>query len=169
MWLCSTCGETHHDTFEACWKCGGQRGDAAADAAATGDDRADIDALVEAFFSAFSNLDGDADVRVVYDLCIPQAVITKAAGDAPESYMLNEFIEPRVKWLNDGTLTEFSETETDHDTFVFGRIAQRRSDYTKSGVLNGEPFTTRGHKVFQFVKASAGWRISAVAWDDEVS
>lgn len=131
------------------------------------DDRADIDALVQVFFSAFSNLDGPANVRVVYDVCIPQAVITKAVGATPEMYTLAEFIEPRTKLLNGGGLTGFSERETGHDTYIFGKIAQRRSDYTKSGVLSGERFAANGHKVFQFVKTPAGWKISAVAWDDE--
>ncbi len=129
-------------------------------------DRAEIDALVDAFFSAFSNLNGPADVRTVYGLCLPQAVITKAAGSPPEIYTLGEFVEPRAALLSDGTLAGFAETETDHDTFIFGRIAQRRSHYTKSGVLSGDRFTTRGHKVFQFVKTPDGWKISAVAWDD---
>jgi len=131
------------------------------------DDRAAIDALVEIFFGAFSNLHGPANVQSVYDVCMPQAIITKAAGDTPETYRLDEFIAPRAKLLNGGGLTGFSERETGHDTYIFGKIAQRRSDYTKSGVLSGRPFTTHGHKVFQFLKTPAGWKIAAVAWDDE--
>lgn len=130
-------------------------------------DRQAIDALAAAFFSAFSNLHGPADVRSVYTLCLPQALITKAVSDSPEICRLDEFIEPRIALLRDGTLTGFSEMETNHDTFVWGRIAQRRSGYTKSGVLNGVAFATRGTKVFQFIKTSAGWKIAAVAWDDE--
>jgi len=132
-------------------------------------DRADIDALVAAFFAAFSNLNGPANVRIVYDLCLPQAVITNTAGHSAEICTLREFVEPRATLLTDGTLTDFAENETGHDLFVVGRIAQRRSDYVKSGVRSGVRFTTRGHKVFQFVKTSAGWKISAVAWDDEAS
>lgn len=131
------------------------------------DDHAAIDALVGVFFSAFSNLDGAANVRVVYDVCLPQAVITKAVGAAPETYSLAEFVEPRATLLNGGGLTGFSERETGHDTYIFGNVAQRRSDYTKSGVLSGERFTANGHKVFQFVRTPTGWKISAVAWDDE--
>ena len=32
---------------------------------------------------------------------------------------------------------------------------------------DGTPFTARGMKTLQLVRTSAGWRISAVAWDDE--
>ena len=34
-------------------------------------------------------------------------------------------------------------------------------------MLDGEPFTGRGAKSVQLVRTSDGWRISAVAWDDE--
>lgn len=131
------------------------------------DERAEIDALVSDFFSAFSNVNGPADVRRVYALCIPEAVITKAVSDPPEIYLLRDFVEPRVHLLAGGELTGFSESETGNDTFICGRIAQRRSSYTKAGVKSGRPFTTHGTKVFQFVKTSDGWKISAMAWDDE--
>jgi len=36
-----------------------------------------------------------------------------------------------------------------------------------AGCLDGRAFRTRGMKTFQFVRTPAGWRISAVAWDDE--
>lgn len=172
MWLCARCGESHEETFEACWKCGAARSDESAQAAedesaSGGDDRAEIDMLVDAFFEAFSNVGGAADVRRVYYLCLPNAVITKAVGELPETYLLHEFVEPRVKLLDSAELTEFSERETSNDTFIFGRIAQRRSSYTKSGLRAGERFTTNGTKVFQFVKTPAGWKISAMAWDDQ--
>ena len=41
------------------------------------------------------------------------------------------------------------------------------SAYAKSGVSKGEPFQARGMISTQFVRTPAGWRISAMAWDDE--
>lgn len=170
MWLCSNCGETHEETFEACWKCGANRLDTAATPATSSDEELEhgvaIDRLVAQFFAAFSNTNGGARVRDVYALCVPQAVITKAVSDVPEIYLLHEFVEPRVALLASGTLVDFVEHETSHDTFISGHVAQRRSSYQKSGVQNGERFTVNGVKVFQFVNTAAGWKITAVAWDD---
>ena len=50
---------------------------------------------------------------------------------------------------------------------MFGDIAQHFGGYAKSGIQDGTPFTGRGMKTMQFVRTSAGWRITAVAWDDE--
>jgi len=36
-------------------------------------------------------------------------------------------------------------------------------------VLNGEAFAARGVIFTQFVRTPAGWRMSAMAWDDEHS
>lgn len=133
-----------------------------------GDDQAAIDRLVTTFFSLFTNADGATPaVARVYDLCIPEAVIIKAAGGAPEVCGLRNFVAPREALLRGGTLVDFAEVETSAQTDIFGDIAQRRSLYRKSGVLAGRPFATRGVKVFQFVRLGDAWRISALAWDDE--
>ena len=85
----------------------------------------------------------------------------------PEAYSLEEFLRPREELLTSGTLVDFEETEISSRTDVYGQIAQRASLYRKSGVLAGVSFQTKGVKTFQFVRTPAGWKISAVAWDDE--
>ena len=52
---------------------------------------------------------------------------------------------------------------------MFGNIAQRWCTYEKSGRLNSVAFHATGTKTIQFIKTAAGWRISAVAWDDDKS
>jgi hypothetical protein len=132
-----------------------------------GDERA-IDALVRGFFGLFSNRGGvRPDLRALFELCIPETIISKCVSSAPEVMSLEAFIAPREALLSNGTLTDFEERETAHHTQVFGNVAVRSCTYTKSGVLNGVPFDARGAKVFQFIKGPRGWRISAVAWDDE--
>jgi hypothetical protein len=124
----------------------------------------EIDELVAAFFGLFSNRDGvTPNLRAIFDLCIPEAVICKP----PDVMSLESFIAPRQELLTNGTLTEFLELETSNRTDIFGNVAQRVCTYAKAGVLDGKPFQTRGLKVFQFIKTPAGWRISAVSWDDE--
>jgi hypothetical protein len=137
------------------------------DDSASNDDVAAIDAIVAAFFAAFCNVEGLAPTSSVYGLCLPQAVVIKAVGAVPEIYSLREFIEPRIELLRGGELTGFREWEIDRTMTIDGNIAQRRSTYGKSGVASGRPFVTRGVKNFQFVRLPGGWKISAVAWDDE--
>lgn len=132
------------------------------------EDQRAIDELVEAFFRLFSNRGGiKPDLRAIFDLCIPEAIISKCVSSTPEVMSLEAFIAPREALLSNGTLTDFEEVETAHHTQIFGNIAQRSCIYTKSGILNGVPFHTRGAKVFQFIKGAKGWRICAVSWDDE--
>ena len=127
-----------------------------------------IDELVHDFFASFTNTGGRAaDVRRVYQLAIPSAVIVKATHSAPEIYSLREFVEPRHEILTNGTLVDFEETEESARTTIAGNVAQRYSHYRKAGVLAGQPFAGRGAKVFQFVRLPDGWRLSALAWDDE--
>jgi hypothetical protein len=135
---------------------------------APSEDQRAIDALVAAFFALFTNRGGaKPNLQAIHDLCLPEAVISKCTGPVPEVYTLATFIAPRAALLTNGTLTEFHEFETGQRTTILGNVAQRCCTYGKAGVLDGKPFEARGAKVFQFVKGPQGWRISAVAWDDE--
>ncbi|HKO94917.1 MAG TPA: DUF4440 domain-containing protein [Polyangiaceae bacterium] len=129
-----------------------------------------IDALVTAFFGAFSvehaRRDGLAELR---ELFIPEAVIVKGGGAAPEVWSLAQFIEPRARLLAGGSLVAFVERELSERTEIFGSIALRSSTYTKSGVLDGTAFEGRGVKLMQLVKTPASWRVSALSWEDEPS
>jgi hypothetical protein len=69
--------------------------------------------------------------------------------------------------VESGELTRFLETELWETTRIFGNVAHRFSAYAKSGVSKGEPFQARGMISTQFIHTPAGWRISAMAWDDE--
>ena len=128
-------------------------------------DLAAIDAVIAAFFGAFTNKHRPADLGRLRALTIAQCVIVKAA--APEIYGLEDFIAPRAKLLNDGPLAEFEEVETSSSTDIFGNIAQRLSLYRKSGILWGNRFAATGVNQFLLVRMDAGWKIAAVTWDDE--
>ena len=132
------------------------------------EDQPEIDELVGAFFRLFSNGNGvTPNLRAIFDLCIPEAVISRCVRPTPEVMSLHSFIAPRQELLTNGTLTDFHEVETANRTSIFGNIAQRACTYTKTGLLDGTPFETRGVKVFQFIKGPHGWRISALSWHDE--
>lgn len=127
-----------------------------------------INLLTEEFFSLFTTKEGTLlSLNKIHDLCLAETVIVKNVKGLTEVYDLPAFIEPREILLNSGVLTGFSEHEISDQTSIFGHIAQRMSVYQKSGQHEGEPFETRGMKIFQFVLTRDGWRISAMAWDDE--
>lgn len=131
-------------------------------------DRMAIDTLMAAFYQLFCNLGGARpDLARIYDLFIPEGLIIKHGAGVPAICNLEQFIAPRERLLTDGTLADFQEEEVASRTEVFGNLAQRISLYRKSGRWSGVPFQARGVKTTQLIRTGAGWRISALAWDDE--
>lgn len=127
-----------------------------------------IDIVVSSFFSTFNNKEGQSvDLECLADIFLPGGVVVRTCGEPPSVHNLAEFIAPRHRLLNNGELEEFSEEELWERTDIFGSVAQRLSLYMKSGILSGKRFRTRGMKSIQLVNTKSGWKISAVAWDDE--
>lgn len=127
-----------------------------------------IDDLTHRFFNAFTTHEsGELNISIIYDLFIPEGLIVKNVGPEPEIYNLKQFVEPRRVLLTSGQLVNFSEEEISEHTQIFGNIAQRFSRYRKSGTLAGTFFETEGMKTIQFIQTGHGWKMSALAWDDE--
>jgi hypothetical protein len=132
------------------------------------DDVGAIDALVSAFFAAFTSGSECAQrLDALRGIFLPNAIIVRTCGMEPAVYGVDDFITPRQELLTNGTLTDFREWPESGHTEIFGDIAHYFGSYAKAGVQDGTPFEGRGMKSLQFVRTSAGWRISAVAWDDE--
>ena len=85
----------------------------------------------------------------------------------PEISSVRQFIEPRQATVSAGELTRFHEVELSETTEVFGNVAHRFSAYAKSGTMKGVPFEARGMISTQFIRTPQGWKMSAMAWDDE--
>ncbi|MEP9365220.1 DUF4440 domain-containing protein [Nocardioides sp. CN2-186] len=131
------------------------------------DDHADIEAVVATFFAAFtSGPDLDARLDQLRTVLLPEAVVTRTCGQ-PATYDVEGFIEPRRELLSSERLTDFREWEVEGTTQVWGDVAQRWSRYAKAWVESGTAATGSGTKSIQLVRTDDGWRISAVAWDDE--
>lgn len=132
------------------------------------DSKIEIDRLIKDFFDLFTTKNGrKPNLDNIYEICIPQTTIIKNANGLTEIYDLKGFIAPRKKLLIDGSLTNFSEYETQERTDIFGHIAQRLCIYEKEGMLNGKAFKVQGLKTFQLIKIMGEWKISSLAWDDE--
>ncbi len=130
-------------------------------------DKLIIDELVRSFFSIFNNTGKrQPDWDILPSICIPETMIIKK-DSIHVVYDLRSFLEPRKKLLAGANLVDFEEHETHEQTIISNNIAQRYSDYEKSGKLNGQYFKQRGHKLFQFIRTALGWKISSVLWEDE--
>ncbi|MDK2126399.1 Cif family virulence factor [Parachitinimonas caeni] len=135
----------------------------------TPSDSAQIDQLVQAFFSVFTCKDGQLpDLSRLYALCLPEAVIACHSPQGTTVYSLESFIAPRQALFASGRLTDFQEQEDSADTQITGGIASRHCRYSKAGLMEGQPFTGRGTKYLHFVKMDKGWRISSVVWQDDI-
>jgi hypothetical protein len=133
-------------------------------------DKRCIDALTTELFRIFSPTSGaTVSLQRIHDLFIPQGIIVRTCGPNTEIFSISEFIAPRERMLNDGTLVDLREHEEWETTEIFGNVAQRFLAYRKTGVLHGEPFNTRGMQTIQFVRKDGEWKMSAMAWDDERS
>ena len=130
--------------------------------------KAELDRLTMKFFHAVSFEPGEApSYTSIADLCTERGRHIKNGGSAPESSSVQEFIAPREALVSSGTLTRFHESEISESTVIFGNVAHRFSAYAKSGTLNAKPFEARGMITTQFVNTPEGWKMSAMAWDDE--
>lgn len=138
------------------------------DAAAPSAAAAEIAHLIDAFFRAVSFTPGaKPGYADLHSLFIGAALLIKNVGPTPEICTVDAFIHPRQCMVDAGQLTQFHEAEIAAVTEVFGNVAHRFSSYAKSGTMNGIPFQARGMISTQFIHTPSGWRISAMAWDDE--
>ena len=130
--------------------------------------KSELDRLTSAFFDAVSF---EAGSRPSYEsipaLFIERGLLIKNAGPAPEISSVREFIEPRQALVSSGALVRFHESELSESTVIFGNVAHRFSAYEKSGTSSGVAFEARGMITTQFINTPGGWKMSAMAWDDE--
>ncbi len=131
-------------------------------------DRAAIYGVVRRFFSAFVSGPGAADgATVLREVLLPGAVVVRTCGDEPQVLGVEDFIRPRIELLAGGELRDFREWARSGRMDIFGDIAQVWCRYEKSWFQGAEASEGRGMKTLQLVRTSSGWRISAIAWDDE--
>jgi hypothetical protein len=136
--------------------------------AASKSDETAIEALVGAFFSAFtSGPDAAARLDGLRRIMLPGATVVRTCGLPVEVYDIESFIAPRLALLTSGEISEFEEWPEPGRTDVFGDIAHWWGAYGKRWRADGEVHTGRGMKTMSFVRTDDGWRISSAAWDDE--
>ncbi len=128
----------------------------------------ELDRLMAEFFRAVSFEQGERPhYDDIYTLFIESGLLIKNSSASPDISSVRQFIEPRQATVSSGELTSFHELELSEITQIFGNVAQRFSAYAKSSTLQGVPFEARGMIATQFIMTPAGWKMSAMAWDDE--
>lgn len=130
--------------------------------------KAELDKLTAEFFRAVSFEEGATPpYENLHALFIEAGLLIKNSGTTPEISTVSRFIEPRLVSVRSGELTRFNEMELSETTRIFGNVAHRFNSYAKSGTMKGIPFEARGMISTQFILTPSGWKISAMAWDDE--
>ncbi len=131
-------------------------------------DHDEVRTTLDTFFSAFvSGPRAHECGEVLQQVMLPTAVVVRTCGGEPTSYTVKEFIAPRIELLTSGAVEDFREWATDVRVDLFGDIAQAWCGYAKSWSQGAERHHGRGRKSITLVRTGRGWRISAVAWDDE--
>jgi hypothetical protein len=132
------------------------------------DVKSDLDRLTAEFFRVVSFRKGEKPpYNVLHKLFVDNGLLIRNSLGTPEISNVSQFIEPRASLVNSGELTSLEEVEIAEITEIFGNVAHRFSAYEKSGTMKGVPFGARGMISTQFVMTPVGWKISAMAWDDE--
>lgn len=130
--------------------------------------KTDLDRLTSEYFGAVSFEAGKAPAyERIRSLFIDSGLLIKNVGATLEISRVQEFIESRDAMVRKGELTRFFEEELSEVTQIFGNVAHRFSAYSKSGIMNGSSFAARGMISTQFILTPTGWKMSAMAWDDE--
>jgi hypothetical protein len=130
--------------------------------------KVELDRLSVEFFRAVSFEAGESPpYENIHALFIESGLLIKNTGATPEISTISQFIEPRKALVRSGELTRFREWELSETTQLFGNVGHRFSSYAKSGSMNGVSFEARGMISTQFILTQAGWKMSAMAWDDE--
>ena len=130
--------------------------------------KSDLDRLMGGFFRAVSFVEGTTpSYDALFELFIEAGMLIKNSLETPEITTVSQFIELRRGLIASGQLTAFKEFELAEITEIFGNVAHRFSTYEKAGMQNGAPIAARGMISTQFINTPGGWKISAMAWDDE--
>jgi hypothetical protein len=129
--------------------------------------KADLDRLMADFFRAVSFEEGGAPEFESIQGLFEAGLHVKNVSSTPEIGSVGKFIVPTPASVRSGEVRRFSAIELAEFTDIFGNVAHRFNSYAKSGTMNGVAFFVRGMISTQFILTFSGWKISAMAWDDE--
>jgi hypothetical protein len=130
--------------------------------------RAELDLLMGSFLRALSFELGNTPSHDTIPALFAKAGRIADHGRAEaKDQDVREFIAVRAARVATGELTRYREHEVSEATELSGAMAHRLSVFARSSLLNGISFRSGGVLSTHFISTSSGWRISALAWEDE--
>lgn len=132
------------------------------------DDEGQIDQLVARFLAAGSGAGaGPCAVAAWPQWLLSDASLRCLDAGQTRALELRALMLERAELLSSGRLTDYVETELEHETRLSGRVAQRWLRCRKSGRLDGVAFQRECQQSLQLVQTARGWKIAALAWQDQ--
>ncbi|GLK53119.1 hypothetical protein [Maricaulis virginensis] len=135
-------------------------------APAQADDRADVEATVQAVYDVISGPVGQArDFDAMRDLYLPGAAMGAVSpGEDGQGrgrvITLDDYIERSGPWLVENG---FTERPTRTETTIYGELAYVRSAYEGVSGVTGEVFVT-GVNFITLFKIEGEWKIASILW-----
>jgi len=126
-----------------------------------------IDALISALYDTISGNAGERDWDRFRALFLPGARLLRTdrslGGATSQQLDVEGFIAAAARNL---ATSAFYEQEVARRTERFGAIAHVFSTYEARSALDAAPFA-RGINSIQLFEDDSGWRVAALAWDEE--
>lgn len=135
-------------------------------APAQADDRADVEATVQAVYDVISGPVGQArDFDAMRELYLPGAAMGAVSpGEDGQGrgrvITLDDYIERSGPWLVENG---FTERPTRTETTIYGELAYVRSAYEGVSGVTGEVFVT-GVNFITLFKIEGEWKIASILW-----
>jgi len=135
-------------------------------APAHADDRADVEATVQAVYDVISGPVGQArDFDAMRELYLPGAAMGAVSpGEDGQGrgrvITLDDYIERSGPWLVENG---FTERPTRTETTIYGELAYVRSAYEGVSGVTGEVFVT-GVNFITLFKIEGEWKIASILW-----
>ena len=135
-------------------------------APAQADDRADVEATVQAVYDVISGPAGQArDFDAMRELFLPGAAMGAVSpGEDGQGrgrvITLDDYIERPGPWLVENG---FTERPTRTETTIYGELAYVRSAYEGVNGVTGEVFVT-GVNFITLFKIEGEWKIASLLW-----
>jgi len=135
---------------------------------ASGDERAEIDALIKSLYEVISfDQGGEPDWARMQLLFSRHARITRITPDGTDYLDLAGFLEFAKESFEIGVYTRFFEIEVLRDERRFGGLAHVLSAYeTRHTPSASEPFA-RGVNSLQLIREDETWKVLSLFWDEE--
>lgn len=127
-----------------------------------------VNATIAKLFEALSFEKGSPpNIQKIRALFMEGGLLINYNEENPRTFRVEEFIDDFTNLYKQGVMTALEDREVYHKTKVYDRIAHRYSFYEARVHPEEKPFAT-GINSIQLIKIGENWKISSMAWNDDV-